>query len=362
MLAELASISRVLDPVAEQPMLVKDMRGHGLIRRFCMPVKPTKANGRVTRNTWRNDPTGWEDFKRYGAQDVVAERELKRRLLKHDQGQFEWDAWALDLAINERGVRVDMQLVESAIKISEVYRERLMTEARKLTGLSNPNSVKQLQAWFQEAMDEEHDELDPWAHPEEYFKILKLDKKTLPKILENTEDATIRRVVRLRQELGRTSVAKYKAIKRAVCVDGRVHGMIQFYGANRTGRAAGRIVQMQNLRSNKLKDLALAREIVRQGHGDLIELFWGDVPDGAWFYFVHSFYARPSDARHSAGETDYGQRFSCAIARDNIFATQFHPEKSAEHGLALYRNFLHWKPGDHTPPCGKDAVPLPAQL
>ena len=273
------SLGEVCEVVGMPADLVKDMRGHGLIRRFCMPVKPTKANGRVTRNTWRNDPTGWEDFKRYGAQDVVAERELKRRLLKHDQGQFEWDAWALDLAINDRGVRVDMDLVDNAIRISDAYREKLMTEARRLTGLSNPNSVKQLLAWFQEAMEEEQEELDPWASEEEYFRIVKLDKKTLPQILQNTQDETIKRVVRLRQELGRTSVAKYKAIKRAVCVDGRVHGMIQFYGANRTGRAAGRIVQMQNLRSNKLKDLALAREIVRQGHGDLIELFWGDVPD-----------------------------------------------------------------------------------
>lgn len=273
------SLGEVCEVVGLPPEFIKDMRGHGLIRRFCVPCKPTKANGRRTRTTWKHEPESWEAFKVYAGQDVVSERELKRRLLKHDQGMFEWNAWALDLAINDRGVRVDMQLVDNAIRISDAYREKLMTEARQLTGLSNPNSVKQLLEWFQQAMEEEQEELDPWASEEEYFRIVKLDKKTLPQILQNTQDETIRRVVRLRQELGRTSVAKYKAIKRAVCHDGRVHGMIQFYGANRTGRAAGRIVQMQNLRSNKLKDLTLARELVRQGHGDLIEMFWGDVPD-----------------------------------------------------------------------------------
>jgi len=242
----------------------KDTKGKNLIKYFSVPCKPTKANGQRTRNYPHHDPEKWQQFIEYCRQDVVVEREIRKKLSKFPVIPEEEKLWQVDQRINDRGVKLDLQLVEKAIECDAQYQKRLMEEAKELTGLSNPNSVAQLKTWLKEQTGEE---------------VKSLNKQTVPDLIDKAENDDVKRVLELRQEMARTSVKKYLTMDRAVCSDERVRGLLQFYGANRTGRWAGRLVQVQNLRSNKLPDLDLARELLKAGEFDDLELLFGDVPD-----------------------------------------------------------------------------------
>jgi DNA polymerase len=242
----------------------KQKTGHALIRTFCVPCKPTIKNGGRTRNLPHHEPEKWELFKSYCAADVRAERYVGSRLVKFPVPEKERRLWIVDQHMFLRGVGVDMDLVDAAMYCDETVKDKLTHEAVSLTGLSNPNSVQQLIGWLQEEMDEE---------------VTDLRKKTVPKLLESASSSTVERVLRLRQELSKSSVKKYEAMARSAGADGRLRGVTQFYGANRTGRWAGRIVQLQNLPQNKLPDLELARELVKARDIDAIEMLFGSVPD-----------------------------------------------------------------------------------
>jgi len=257
----LADVGRVVGLAEDQ----QKMSGWSLIRYFCIPCKPTRVNGGRTRNLPRHDPAKWELFTEYCRRDVETEREIARRLAKFPVPDVEWRLWHLDQRMNSAGWLVERRLVEHAIVCDTAYKQRLLDEAIRLTGLSNPNSRDQLLEWLR--VEEDDDTIED------------LKKKTVPKILERASSDVVRRVLELRQELAKTSVSKYQAMSRAVCADDRVRGLVQFYGANRTGRWAGRLVQVQNLPSNKLKDLDLARNLVIDGEFDTLEYLFGNVPD-----------------------------------------------------------------------------------
>lgn len=258
----LADVGRVVGLPQEQQ---KKTTGWSLIRYFCIPCKPTKKNGGRTRNLPHHDPVKWELFKEYGRGDVVTEREVARRLAKFPVPDKEQRLWVLDQRMMNKGVKVDRKLVEAAIECDLLFKTRLLAEAERLTGLSNPNSRNQLLAWLQEEEDDD--------------TITDLTKKSVPKILETTSSDVVRQVLHLRQQLAKSSVSKFHAIARAVCADDCVRGLTQFYGANRTGRWAGRIVQAQNLPGRKLRDLDLARELVKARDFETLELVYGNVPD-----------------------------------------------------------------------------------
>ena len=253
--------------------------GWGLIKYFCLPTKPTKVNGGRTRNLPHHDPAKWALFKDYCARDVDSEDAIAQKLAKFPVPEKEWKLWHLDHRMMNQGAMLDRDLVQAAIECDGIVRARTLAEAVKLTGLDNPNSRDQLLKWLQE---EEEDDT-----------IVDLTKKTVPGLLANTDSAIVRRVLELRQELAKTSVSKYHAMARAMCKDDRVRGLTQFYGANRTGRWAGRIVQVQNLPQNKLKDLDLARTLVRNRQYDLLEMLYGNVPDTLSQLIRTSFIARP---------------------------------------------------------------------
>ena len=230
--------------------------GKALIQYFCKPAKDG------TRHYPQDAPEKWELFRRYNVRDVDVETTIRERLARWPRPQVELDAWALDQTINDRGVRLDKTLLENALKLGDVYSARLMDEARELTGLDNPRSDAQLKGWL----------------AERGVVTDSLDKKSIPPLLEAATDSTIKRVLRLRQELGKTSISKYAAMERGLCEDGRVHNLLQYYGAGRTGRWAGRLVQVQNLPQNKLRDLSTARQLVRDGEFDLLEMAYGSPP------------------------------------------------------------------------------------
>ena len=253
--------------------------GWSLIKYFCLPTKPTKVNGGRTRNLSHHDPAKWALFKDYCARDVESEDAIAEKLAKFPVPEKEWKLWHLDHRMMTQGAMLDRDLVEAAIECDGIVRTRTLAEAVQLTGLGNPNSRDQLLKWLQE---EEEDDT-----------IVDLTKKTVPGLLANTDSAIVRRVLELRQELAKTSVSKYHAMARAMCEDDRVRGLTQFYGANRTGRWAGRIVQVQNLPQNKLKDLDLARTLVRSRQYDLLEMLFGNVPDTLSQLIRTSFIARP---------------------------------------------------------------------
>ena len=239
--------------------------GKALIRYFCVPCKPSKANGQRTRNLPHHDPAKWELFREYCRQDVVTEMEIERRLSAFPVPDFVQKQWETDLIINARGVAVDMEMVEGALYLGDVVRKNLMTEAVQLSGLSNPNSVAQLSEWLQEEIGTE---------------LADLRKDTVARLLkEDTNGPRARRMLEIRQELGKTSTKKYNAIEAAVCADGRVRGLLQFYGANRTGRWAGRLVQVQNLPRTYTEPLDLAREMVQHRNLDGLRAVYGSVPD-----------------------------------------------------------------------------------
>ena len=243
----------------------KMAEGKALIRYFCIPCKPSKANGQRTRNLPQHDPAKWELFKTYCKQDVVTEMEIERRLSAFPVPDWVQKQWETDLIINARGVAVDLELVTGALYLGDTVRQTLMAEAMQLSGLSNPNSVAQLTTWLQEEIGEE---------------LADLRKDTVARLLGRDDNSPqVSRMLEIRQELGKTSTKKYDAIEAAVCDDGRVRGLLQFYGANRTGRWAGRLVQVQNLPRTYTEPLDLARELVKDRKLDALRLIYGSVPD-----------------------------------------------------------------------------------
>jgi DNA polymerase bacteriophage-type len=258
----LADVGRV---VGIEPDKQKMAVGWSLIRYFCIPCKPTKINGGRTRNRAQHDRAKWQLFKDYCLRDVESEHEIAIKLAKFPVPEVEWQLWHLDHRMMMRGVMLDTVLIDAAIECSELFKERLTNQAIRLTGLDNPNSRNQLLKWLQE---EEEDDT-----------ILDLTKKNVPTLLANTDSEIVHQVLMLRQELAKTSVTKFNAMARAVCKDQRVRGLTQFYGANRTGRWAGRIVQVQNLPKNELRDLNLARDLVKMREFDTLAMMFGTVPD-----------------------------------------------------------------------------------
>ena len=236
--------------------------GKDLIKYFCQPCAPTKSNGQRTRNLPKHAPDKWLAFKKYNIRDVETEMSIQARLLKYPVPDSVWEEYHLDQEINDRGVGLDMELVRQAIQMDGRSRSELTQAMKELTSLDNPNSVQQMKQW----LADNGVETDT------------LGKKTVAELLK-TAPPQLQKVLTLRQQLAKSSVKKYQAMETAVCADGRARGMFQFYGANRTGRWAGRIIQMQNLPQNHLHDLSEARSLVRAGDFDALEMLYEDVPD-----------------------------------------------------------------------------------
>lgn len=236
--------------------------GKDLIKYFCQPCAPTKSNGQRTRNLPEHAPDKWLAFKRYNIRDVETEMSIQSRLSKYPVPDSVWEEYHLDQEINDRGVGLDMELVRQAIQMDGRSRSELTQAMKELTSLDNPNSVQQMKQW----LADNGVETDT------------LGKKAVAELLK-TAPPELQKVLTLRQQLAKSSVKKYQAMETAVCADGRARGMFQFYGANRTGRWAGRIIQMQNLPQNHLDDLSEARGLVRVGDFDALEILYEDVPD-----------------------------------------------------------------------------------
>ena len=235
--------------------------GKDLIRYFSVPCKPTKTNCGRTRNLPADAPEKWAVYKQYNAQDVETERAIRKALEKYPLPEKEWELYALDQQINDRGVRVDKKLVKNAIAVDVVFAQAAYQRAKELTGLENPGSVNQLKAWL----------------ADQDMPMESLSRKIVQEKAAQT-DGIVAELLNLRLELSKTSVKKYEAMARCVCRDGRIHGMMQFYGASRTGRFASRILNMQNLPQNHLPDLDLAREIVKTGDEELLDTLFASVP------------------------------------------------------------------------------------
>ena len=250
--------------------------GKDLIRYFCQPCAPTKANGGRTRNLPRHAPDKWTAFKRYNIRDVEVEMSIQDKLARFPVPDAVWEEYRLDQQINDRGVAIDRELVRQAIEMDARSRAELTTAMKALTALENPNSVQQMKQWFSD----------------NGLTIDSLGKKEVMELLK-TAPAELQTVLLLRQQLAKSSIRKYQAMEKAVCADGRARGMFQFYGANRTGRWAGRIIQMQNLPQNHLSDLAEARALVRSGDFDGVELLYEDVPDTLSQLIRTAFIAKP---------------------------------------------------------------------
>lgn len=236
--------------------------GKDLIKYFCQPCAPTKSNGQRTRNLPEHAPDKWLAFKRYNIRDVETEMSIQARLSKYPVPDSVWEEYHLDQEINDRGVGLDMELVQQAIQMDGRSRSELTQAMKELTSLDNPNSVQQMKQW----LADNGVETDT------------LGKKAVAELLK-TAPQQLQKVLTLRQQLAKSSVKKYQAMETAVCADGRARGMFQFYGANRTGRWAGRIIQMQNLPQNHLGDLSEARSLVRAGDFDALKMLYEDVPD-----------------------------------------------------------------------------------
>ena len=254
--------------------------GKALIRYFCVPCKATKANGGRTRNYPHHDPEKWELFKTYNGQDVVAEMEIERRLSVFPVPDFVQKQWETDLLINARGVAVDMDFCAGALELGEIIRAQLTDEAVQLSGLQNPNSVKQLARWLSAETGDD---------------ITTLRKETIKELLGRDNADHVQRMLEIRQELGKTSTKKYDAIEAAVCDDGRVRGLLQFYGANRTGRWAGRLVQVQNLPRTYTEPLEFARELVRGRKLDALRIVYGSPNDTLSQLIRTAFVAAPGN-------------------------------------------------------------------
>ena len=236
--------------------------GKDLIRYFCVPCKPTKANGGRTRNLPEHDREKWERFKAYNLRDVEAEMQIQQRLAKFPVPEFVWEEYRQDQEINDRGIGVDMEMVRNAIAMDGRSKAELSAAMKELTELENPNSVQQMKQWLLENGIETDS----------------LDKKAVAAMLEDAPEP-LKTVLTLRQQLSRSSVKKYQAMENAVCADSRAHGMFVFYGANRTGRYSGKIIQLQNLPQNHIPDLAQARGLVETGDFDALAMLYEDIPD-----------------------------------------------------------------------------------
>ena len=240
----------------------KMAEGKALIRYFCVPCKPTKANGGRTRNLPKHDPVKWSTFVAYNKRDVETEMAIQQKLSKFPVPDFLWDEYHLDQEINDRGIQLDMAVVEQAIAIDERSREELSAKMQRLTSLENPNSVQQMKDWL----------------TKHGLEVDSLDKKAVNELLK-TAPPELAEVLELRQQLAKSSVKKYQAMQNAVCADGRARGMFQFYGANRSGRWAGRLIQLQNLPQNHMAHLEDARRLVRSGDYTMLSMMYDSVPD-----------------------------------------------------------------------------------
>lgn len=262
--ASMLSLPLSLEGVGEALNLDKKKMSEGkdLIRYFCMPCKPTKANGGRTRNLPSDAPEKWELFKTYCIRDVDVEKQIRNKLAKFPIPDREQKLYCMDQRINDRGIMVDQELIGHAVACDLLYKETVTKKAYEISGLENPNSVSQLKDW----LNEKGIEVDSLA------------KAAVEELVENTQ-GDVAEMMKLRLAMSKTSVKKYEAMERSVCPDGRVHGLLQFYGANRTGRWAGRLVQIHNLPQNHMEDLELARSLVKEGRYDLVELLYDSTPD-----------------------------------------------------------------------------------
>lgn len=236
--------------------------GKDLIRYFCVPCKPTKVNGGRTRNLPLHDTEKWEMFKKYNKRDVEVEMSIQEKLSKFPVPEFVWEEYHLDQEINDRGIALDMAVVKNAILFDSKSKAVLSDKMQELTGLDNPNSVQQMKQWL----------------ADNGLEMDSLGKKEVAEVLK-TAPEPLQTVLSLRQQLAKSSVKKYQAMENAVCKDGRARGMFQFYGANRSGRWAGRLIQLQNLPQNHITDLAEARSLVEQGNYDAMNMLYDDIPD-----------------------------------------------------------------------------------
>ena len=250
--------------------------GKDLIRYFCVPCKPTKANGGRTRNLPEHNAEKWETFKAYNKRDVEVEMSIQDRLKKYPVLDFVWEEYHIDQEINDRGIALDRTLVKNAIAFDEKSKAELSEKMQKLTNLDNPNSVQQMKQWL----------------ADNGLEMDSLGKKEVAAVLK-TAPEPLRTVLTLRQQLAKSSVKKYQAMENAVCEDGRARGMFMFYGANRTGRFAGRIIQLQNLPQNHMPDLEQARGLVRDGNYTAAELLYDDIPDTLSQLIRTAFVPRP---------------------------------------------------------------------
>ncbi len=266
-----------LEGVGEALSLDKKKMSEGkeLIRFFCMPCKATKANGGRTRNRPADAPEKWEQFKTYCKRDVDVEMQIRKKLRNYPIPDREQVLYCMDQCINDRGIRVDTQMVSQAIACDLLYKETATKRAYELSGLENPNSVSQLKGWLSD----------------KGIEVDSLAKDTVTELVGKTE-GEVSELLKLRLAMSKTSVKKYEAIERAVC-DGRVHGLLQFYGANRTGRWAGRLVQIHNLPQNHMEDLELARSLVKEGRFDLVEMLYPSTPEVLSELIRTAFVAKP---------------------------------------------------------------------
>ena len=266
-----------LEGVGEALSLDKKKMSEGkeLIRFFCMPCKATKANGGRTRNLPSDAPEKWEQFKTYCKRDVDVEMQIRKKLKNYPIPDREQVLYCMDQRINDRGIRVDTQMVGQAIACDLLYKETAAKRAYELSGLENPNSVSQLKGWLSD----------------KGIEVDSLAKDTVTELVGKTE-GEVSELLKIRLAMSKTSVKKYEAIERAVC-DGRVHGLLQFYGANRTGRWAGRLVQIHNLPQNHMEDLELARSLVKEGRFDLVELLYPSTPEVLSELIRTAFVAKP---------------------------------------------------------------------
>ena len=276
--ASMLSLPLSLEGVGEALNLDKKKMSEGkdLIRYFCMPCKPTKANGGRTRNLPSDAPEKWELFKTYCIRDVDVEKQIRNKLAKFPIPDREQKLYCMDQRINDRGIMVDQELIGHAVACDLLYKETVTKKAYEISGLENPNSVSQLKVWLNE----------------KGIEVNSLAKAAVEELVENTQ-GDVAEMMKLRLAMSKTSVKKYEAMERSVCPDGRVHGLLQFYGANRTGRWAGRLVQIHNLPQNHMEDLELARSLVKEGRYDLVELLYDSIPDVLSELIRTAFVAKP---------------------------------------------------------------------
>ena len=236
--------------------------GKDLIRYFCVPCKATKSNDGRTRNLPEHDADKWNLFKFYNQRDVEVEQSIQKKLVKYPVPDFVWEEFWLDQEINDRGIQLDLTMVKNAIALNEISKEKLSTLMREITDLDNPNSVVQMKVWLSE----------------QGIETESLGKKDVAKLMDEV-DGDVKNALQLRQQLAKSSVKKYQAMQNAVCADGRARGMFQFYGANRSGRWAGRIIQLQNLPQNHMEDLEQARGLVKNGNYEALFMLYDSVPN-----------------------------------------------------------------------------------